>query len=188
MTFLSISPARVARLSGLLGLVLGLGLTLPAAAAPGWSATGLTVSPVDAPRVIAAMDALFDARVTQSAPIRVVLRANVADGTNPETHTVVVMFDSAARREEFDERVYADAAWATFMQTMSGLNQAPGTTMRGVVLYSSGEFSDSDAVWVNHYVTVDEPAVLLSAMRTYSQSAAGKAAPGQVASVAIAVI
>jgi hypothetical protein len=151
-----------------------------ALAAPGWSVTGFTVMPNDAPKVIAAFDALFGSAVGQKLPGRVVLRANVADGPNPETHTVVVLSNSMAEREKFQAQLYADPAWANFLTAISAVNRAPGSTMQGAIIYNSGDRSDADVVWINHYLSVSEPAVLVSAMRTYSQTATGKAAPGQV--------
>jgi hypothetical protein len=154
--------------------------SLHATAAPGWSATGLTVMPENAGKVVAAFDALFDSKVGRKLPGRVILRASLADGNNPETHTVVSLFRSAAEFESYGAELRADPAWAEFLAKMSELNQAPGTTMRGMIAYNSGERTDSDVVWFNHYVTVSEPAVLLSAMRNYNQSATGQAAPSQV--------
>lgn len=158
----------------------GLLLSAAAQAAPGWSATGLTVGPGDAGKVVAAFDALFDSTVGRKMPGRVSLRWNMADGANPETHTVVTLFKSAAEREAYEAELYASDAWAEFMNTMSQLNRAPGTTMRGVIAMNYGERSDDDVVWINHYVTVSEPAALLSAMGTYNASATGQEAPGQV--------
>lgn len=155
-------------------------INLTAAAAPGWLATGLTVMPQNAPKVVEALDALFSSKVGRKLPGRVVLRVNLADGTNPETHTIVSLFRSAAESEAYRAELMADPAWGEFMAKMSELNESAGSTMRGIIGYNSGERADSDVVWVNHYVTVSEPAVLLSAMRSYSQSATGQAAPGQV--------
>jgi hypothetical protein len=151
-----------------------------AAAAPGWAASGLTVAPQDAAKVVEAFDALFASKVGRKLPGRVILRVNLADGNNPETHSVVSLFNSAAEFESYGAELRADPAWGEFMAKMSGLTQGPGTTMRGMIAYNSGERADSDVVWVNHYVTVSEPAVLLSAMRNYSQSATGQASPAQV--------
>ena len=160
-------------------LWIALGFSATAMAA-GWQANGMVVNGANAPRVVAAMDALFDSRVTRNAPVRVVLRMNLADGNAPDTHTFVIMFDSAAKREAWTNKLYDDAAWAAFMQTMSEASESQGTTMRGVLLYSSGDVNDTDEVWVNHYLTVEEPAVLLNAMRAYNATDAGKASPGQV--------
>jgi len=143
-------------------MAIGLLLSVTAQAAPGWSATGLTVAPGDAGKVVAAFDKLFDSRVGQKMPGRVSLRANVADGANPETHTVVTLFKSAAEREAYEAELYADDAWAEFLETMSTLNRAPGSTMRGVIGINYGERSDADVVWINHYLTVAEPAALVS--------------------------
>jgi len=154
--------------------------SVSALAAPGWNATGLTVMPADAPKVVAAFDALFSSPVGQKLPGRVILRANVVDGPNPETHSVLVLSKSVAEREKFQTELYADPAWANFMTAITAVNRTPGSTARGVILYSNGDVSDADVVWINHYLTVSDPAVLLSAMRTYSQTATGKAAPGEV--------
>ena len=42
--------------------------SLHATAAPGWSATGLTVMPENAGKVVAAFDALFDSKVGRKLP------------------------------------------------------------------------------------------------------------------------
>lgn len=154
--------------------------SVSALAAPGWTATGLTVSPMDAPKVVAAFDELFNSPVGKKLPGRVVLRANVVDGPNPETHSVLVLSKSAAEREKYQTELYADPAWTKFLAAVTAVNQAPGATSRGVIVYNSGDISDDDVVWINHFLTVSDPAVLLSAMRTYSQTAGGKASPGQV--------
>jgi hypothetical protein len=148
--------------------------------APGWGVTGLTVAPGNAGKVVAAFDELFDSRVGGKMPGRVSLRVNVADGANPETHTVLVLTKSAAEREAYEAELYASDAWADFLETMSELNRAPGTTMRGVIIWNAGELSDGDVVWVNHYLTVEEPGVLLNALKTYLETESGQGAPGQV--------
>ncbi len=149
-------------------------------AAPGWTVTGLTVSPPDAPKVVAAMDALFNSEVGKKAPGRIVLRANVADGDNPETHAVVALARSAEEREKYQAELYASQAWATFLAQMSSLSSAPGTTARGVIAWNTGDRSDADVVWVNHYLRVREPGALVSAINTYANSASGKARASQV--------
>ena len=130
--------------------------------------------------MVAAFDKLFASKVGQKLPSRVVLRANIADGPNPETHSVLVVAKSVAERETYQAELYADPAWAEFLATMSEVSGTPGSTSQGVILYNSGDLSDEDVVWINHLVTVREPAVVLNAMRTYSQSATGSKAPGQV--------
>ena len=155
-------------------------VSVSASAAPGWTATGLTVSPSDAPKVVAALDALFDSEVGRKAPGRIVLRAHLADGRNPETHTVVVLFSSAEEREKYQAELNGTEAWAELTSTISGLSRAPGSTMRGVIAWNYGDRADSDVVWVNHYLTTREPAALMMAMNAYSQSPGGQAQPGQV--------
>ena len=149
-------------------------------AAPSWNATGLTVAGPDAGKVVAALDALFGSKVGRKMPGRVSLRANLADGANPETHTVVVLTESAAEREAFVAELYASDAWAEFLEEMSGLSRTPGSTMRGVIAWNAGDRSDSDVVWINHYLSVSEPAVLVNAMNTYNDSPSGQAVPSQV--------
>ena len=90
------------------------GISLSAAAAPGWLATGLTVMPENAPKVVAALDALFDSKVGRKLPGRVILRANLADGNNPETHAIVSLFRSAAESEAYRAELWADPAWGEF--------------------------------------------------------------------------
>jgi len=160
-------------------VVVGLGFSLTAFAAPGWTVTGLTVAASDAPKVVAAFDTLFSSKFGRELPGRVVLRANLADGSNPETHSVLVVGNSVEEREAFQAKLYASPEWAKFLETMATLSPRPGSTSRGVIGWNSGDLADDDVVWINHYLTVSNPAVLLNAMQTYSMTATGKAAPGQ---------
>jgi hypothetical protein len=155
-------------------------VALSANAQPGWTITGLTVLPPDAPKLVAALDALFASDVGSKAPGRVVLRANVADGNNPETHTVVSLASSAEEREQFQAKLYASDAWAELTSTVSSLSRAPGVTMRGIIVWNNGDRTDSDVVWLNHYLTTRQPASLAAALAAYSQTPGGQAQTGQV--------
>jgi hypothetical protein len=161
-------------------LAVGLSFSLSALAAPSWNVTGLTVGATDAPKVVAAFDTLFSSKFGSELPGRVVLRANLADGPNPETHSVLVLGQSVAEREAFQAELYASSEWAQFLETMSTLSPNPGSTSRGTILWNAGDLSDKDVVWINHFLTVSEPAVLLNAMQTYNASAMGQQAPGQL--------
>ena len=161
-------------------LAVGLSFSLSALAAPSWNVTGLTVGPMNAPKVVAAFDTMFSSKFGRELPGRVVLRANIADGPNPETHSVLVLGQSVAEREAFQAELYASPEWAQFLETMSTLSPSPGSTSRGTILWNTGDLSDKDVVWINHFLTVSEPAVLLNAMQTYSASAMGQQAPGQL--------
>ncbi len=161
-------------------LAVGLSFSLSALAAPSWNATGLTVAATDASKVVAAFDTLFSGKFGRELPGRVVLRANIADGPNPETHSVLVLGQSVAEREAFQAELYASPEWAQFLETMATLSPSPGSTSRGTILWNTGDLSDKDVVWINHFLTVSEPAVLLNAMQTYSASDMGQQAPGQL--------
>ena len=155
-------------------------LSVAALAAPGWTVTGLTVLPSDAPKVVAALDALFASEVGKKAPGRVVLRANLADGDEPETHTVVSLAASAEEREAFQNELWASEAWTELTSSISSVNQEPGTTMRGMIVWNHGDRSDDDVIWRNHYFTVREPQAMMAAMQAYTQSPGGQAQPSQV--------
>ena len=150
-----------------------------AAAGPTWSAIGVTVSPQDAPKVIAATDKLMNSAVGKEFPGLLLLQVHVADGSNPATHSFVPLYKSAADREAYAEKMMADPAWAEFQATMTKLSQ-PVSNVMFRTLKSWGEVVDTDPLWMGYAFAVSNPAAMLAALDKFMTSETGKKFPGQV--------
>lgn len=155
-------------------------LTAQAAyAEPYWSQIGLTTSVTNAPKVLAAADAFMSSKVGKKFPGRLLLQANVADGSDPATHTFVPIFKSAADREKFLSSLEGDASWIEFQTALERLGEARGTVLFRN-LRSWGDVNDKDDVWMSHSLTVRDPAAVAAAMDAFMASPTGKKSPGQV--------
>jgi len=150
-----------------------------AAAWPTWSAIGITTTSQNAPQIIAATDKLMSSAVGKQFPGRLLFQVNVADGSNPATHSFVPLYKSAADREAWVEKLMADPAWTDFQATMARLSQPVGQVMFRTIK-SWGEVVDTDHVWMSHALAVSDPPALLAALETLMASETGKSFPGQV--------
>jgi hypothetical protein len=150
-----------------------------AAAWPTWSAIGITTTSQNAPQIIAATDKLMSSAVGKQFPGRLLFQVNVADGSNPATHSFVPLYKSAADREAWVEKLIADPAWTDFQATMARLSQPVGQVMFRTIK-SWGEIVDTDPVWMTYAFTVSEPTAVLAAMEKLMASETGKKFPGQV--------
>ncbi len=161
-------------------------LLLPtlALAGPGWQATTLSVNAGKAGEVVAAFDKLLNSKIGKESKGRVTLQANVADGEDPATHTVVVYYRSAAEREPYAQKMGASKEWAEFMDTMADLGTQVGT-YRGTQIKSWGEVVNTDVVWVDYFFSVSDPARMVAVMDHFMNSPTGKNSPGQVHLAAI---
>jgi len=155
-----------------------------AAAAPGYSQTGIRVMPLDAPKVLAAMDKLMASPVGQKYKGRLLLLQNLADGDNPATHSIVSIFKSAADLEEYTNLMQNDAARIEFTTAVASISQVEGTA-RMMTLKSWGDINDTDTLWNAHYFNVTDPAKFAAAIDAWMNSPAGKKGPAQVHLIAL---
>lgn len=163
----------------LVPLFLGLLSAQIAAAEPYWAQIGLTASATNAPKVAAAVDKLMTSEVGKTFPGRMLLQVNVADGSDPTTHTVVPIYHTAADREQFMKRLLPSAEWKEFQATLEKLG-SPGGTILYRNLRSWGDINDTDTLWMAHAFSVSDPAAFVAAMNAFMNSPTGKKGPGQV--------
>lgn len=150
-----------------------------AGAEPYWSTISISTTSAQAPKVMAAADALMGSEVGKTFPGRMLLQANVADGADPSTHTFVPIYKSAAEREQFLTRLQASEAWSDFLAKLDRLSE-PGASVLYRNVWSSGDVNDSDDVWMAHSFRIRDPKAFLAAMQTFVGSETGKKSPGQV--------
>jgi hypothetical protein len=159
--------------------ILSLLLAQASGAEPWWAQLSLSTSAANAPKVVAAADAFMSSEVGKTFPGRLLLQANVADGSNPATHTFVPIYKSAADREAFVQSLQGNAAWAQFQAALADLGE-PG----GQVLYRNlarwGDINDTDDVWMAHAFQVEDPAAFAAAVDAFLKSPTGQKFPGQV--------
>ncbi len=150
-----------------------------ASAGATWSTISLSVSPPNAPQVVAAADKLMNSPVGKTFPGRLLLQGVVAGGANPATHVFVPIYKSAADREAFVQKLQADPAWAQFQASMAKLSTPAGTVLYNT-MKSWGDLADTDVVWQGHAFAVKDPAAFLAALDKFMTSETGKKFPGQV--------
>ena len=104
---------------------------------------------------------------------------NVADGDNPATHSFVPVYNTAAEREAFGQKLRADSAWVKFQKAMTA-NSEPVSNVMYRTVQRWGEISDDDVVWRLHLFDVGDPAAFSASLDTFLKSKTGKTFPGQV--------
>jgi hypothetical protein len=154
------------------------GAPLLAAAGPGMSVLDITVSPLDAPKVVAAFDKMMSSPLGKQYKGRLVLEAHVADGDNPATHSIVGLYHSMAEAEAFAKQAQGDPAWQELLNTVVPIAQA-GFTARAATIKSWGDINDTDTIWNVHYFTVTDPVAFSEALNAWLNSPTGKKFPGQ---------
>jgi hypothetical protein len=160
-------------------LAAGLLLGQLASAAPNWQVTSFSMEPQNLAKVLAATDELLSSPVGKTTPGTVSLMVNLIDGSDPSTHSFITSFDSLAAREGFFQKLQADDAWATFLDTFTPLAD-PVSNSRMTFLKSWGEESDKDVVWQIYAFTVTDDAAFPAALDAFLGSTTGKGFPGQV--------
>ena len=154
-------------------------LPFVAEAAPGLSVTGITVTPQNAPKVVAALDKWMASPVGKQYKGRLLLQAHVADGTDPATHSIVALHHSAAEADAFATLAQNDPAWAELLNTIVPISQQQFTG-RATTIKSWGDINDTDTVWNVHYFTITDLPAVMAALDTWMASPMGKKAPGQI--------
>lgn len=154
-------------------------LSHAAAAQVTWSAISFSTTAPNVPQVLAAADALMSSPAGKEFPGKLLLQVEVADGSNPATHSFVPIYKTAAQREAFVQKLQADPAWNTFLGEMSKLTQPVSTVLYRTVK-SWGELADTDHVWMGYAFHVNNEAAFLAALDKLMASPTGKKFPGQV--------
>jgi hypothetical protein len=150
-----------------------------AVAQPTWSAISISTTPANVPLVQAAVDTLLNSPAGKEFPGKLLLLAEVADGSNPATHSFIPLYKTAAQREAFVQKLQADPAWNVFLAELTKLSQ-PVSTELYRTLKSWGEIVDTDHVWMGHAFKVNEAQAFLAAIDKFLASPTGKKFPGQV--------
>jgi hypothetical protein len=150
-----------------------------AGADPAFQLNSIALNPGANPAdVIAATDQLLASTIGQQATGRLLLSVSVADGDDPTTHGFAILNKSAAASEAFNQKLYADPAWAQFQAAMGKLGTITNTA-RYRTIKSWGDISDSDVVWLGVALVVKDVPAFLAARDKYSASETGKKFPGQ---------
>lgn len=150
-----------------------------AAAQPIWSTISVSTTPANAPLVQAAADTLMSSSAGKEFPGKLLLQVELANGSNPATHTFVPIYKTAADREAFVAKLQGDPAWAVFQGEMAKLSQPVSTVLYRVVK-TWGDLVDTDHVWMGHAFAVSDPAAFVAALDKLMASPTGKNFPGQV--------
>ena len=170
---------KIHRLLTIISGIALLALAHSASARPTWTTTSLQIAPTQAAAFVAAFDNLMNSSAGKKLPGRITLRGHLADGPDPASLSIVALFESAAQAEAFTATLRADPAYGEFLSAIATTVAQPGQTIRGVILKSWGELSDTDTVWINHFFTVNDLPAMMNAMEAYRATATGKSAPGQ---------
>lgn len=157
----------------------GLLLIAQSAGAASWSMINFTTTPQNVPKVAAAGDKLMSSAAGKTLTGRLVLQQHIADGNDPATHSWVPIYNSAAEREAFVQKLQADPAWPAFLATITQLSQ-PGSTVMYRTIKSWGDVQNSDTVWMGHAFNVSDPAAFLAALEKFRASPTGQKFQGQV--------
>lgn len=111
-------------------------ISVAAHAGPGWTVLTFSVAPLDAPKMVAAIDKWYAAG-GKDYPGQVTLLFNEADGTDPATYTILQTYPSVAAQETFGAAVQSDeklsAAWAELLGAMATI-ATPVQRARGTFL------------------------------------------------------
>jgi hypothetical protein len=127
---------------------------------------------------VAAADALMASAIGKTAPGRVTLFRTIAAGSDPATHSYAIVSRSVAEAEAFDQKLYADAAWASYARAFEG-HATPLASTRLRNVRSWGDISDADAVWTVTLLRIEDVQRFLAARARYEASPTGKKFPGQ---------
>lgn len=157
-------------------------MSMAAQAGPGWDVLTFSVSPTDAPKMVAAMDAWY-ASSGKSYPGQVTLLFNEADGTDPATHTILQTYPSVAADEAYGQSIQSNpkmmADWNKLVAAVSAI-ATPVQRARGAFLGSWGDVDPTDTVWMHHFITANDAPAVVAAIDRWMNSPTGKKAPGQL--------
>ena len=159
-------------------VLITLGAASIAAAGPGAQLTTFTILPQDVPKVVAAWDAYMASSVGQQFKGRVTLRARVADGSDPASHSISYWFHSQAEYEAFTNAAADSPARRTLLDAVVPLAPLVATS-RSSIVRSWGDPADTDIVWLALASEVTDVAAFNAALDKWLASPMGKKSPGQ---------
>jgi hypothetical protein len=151
---------------------------LAASAAPGAQLATFTILPTDIDKFIAAEDAYYASSAGKQFKGRVTLSASVADGADPATHSLLVLFHSQAEQETYTNAVMNDPARKQLLATVVPIAHIV-LTGRTRALRQWGDISDTDVVWRTIVLNISDLAAFNAALDVWLASPTGKKFPGQ---------
>ena len=160
-------------------VALGLLLWSHVAAAASWSVVSFSTQPQNVGAIVDATDKLFGSSVGKKFKGRLFLQMQVANGSNPATHSFVPVYRSASEREEFLRLLEKEPEWQKFLDEIAKLSQPASRAMyrtRG----RWGTPRDDNHVWQSHLFDVRDPAAFRAALDKFMASKTGKAFTGEV--------
>jgi len=150
-------------------------------AGPGIQVTAISTSPLNAPKVAAALGEWMNG-AGKSSGSRLLLQQAIADGGNPTTHSIVSMYSSMAAAEAFSNKVQGDegmsAEWTAFLGKMVPIVQNVATS-RSAHVTAWGDIDDDNTVWLVHSFSVNDVPSMYRALDAYMKSDTGKKFPGE---------
>ena len=151
---------------------------LLSAAAPGVQLTTFTILPQDEAKVVAAYDKYYASSAGQKFKGRVTLQRHIADGTDPSSHSLVVLFHSQAEQEAFANAVQNDPARKELLEAVVPIAHLV-LSGRARALREWGDLSDKDKVWTTIDLNITDMAAFNAALDAWLASPTGKKFPGQ---------
>lgn len=148
-------------------------LSTPAAAGPIWNSINLSISPADAPKVVAALDKMMKSMGDELTG-SVSLMAYVAGGRGSVSHNIITAFDSRAEGEAWGQKISASDAWKKYTKETDGMAQLGGMS-RMNSLKSWGEDDPAIVFWEIYGFNVSDAEAFSAAIDALNESDAGKA-------------
>ena len=150
----------------------------PATAGPIWHSINLSVSPADAPKVVAALDVLIRS-TGDSLTGSVSLMSYVASGEGSTSHNIISSFESRAAAESWTQSLFKSDAWKKYAKATDGLTRLEGTARMNFVK-TWGKDDPADVFWEIYAFDVSDPPGFVAAIDRLMESDAGKASPASV--------
>jgi hypothetical protein len=147
-------------------------------AGPGYQFSSFTVLPQNVDKVVSAYDAFYASSAGKQFKGRASLLQNVADGSDPASHSFVALFHSQAEYETYVNAAANDPARKALLDTVVPIAQLV-MTGRTSTVRSWGDVVDTDRVWVNIALNISNLNAWNAALDTWLASPKGKAFPGQ---------
>lgn len=155
-----------------------------AQAGPGFTLIESNVTPLNLPKMVAAIDKWMASPVGKQYKGRLLLQSHLADGANPATISIVNLYPSLAEYEVFAKLAQNDPGWLELLNTVAPISTPTSNSMLSLVK-RWGDTNDTDTVWNVVSFNVTDPAAMVAAMDTWMASPGGKKSTGQVFLIAM---
>jgi hypothetical protein len=149
-----------------------------AAAQPGTQLLTFRILPQDVPKVVAALDTYMASSAGQQFKGRATLRARIADGNDPATHSLSFWFHSQAEDEAYTSAGANAPELRAMLDTIVPIASLVATS-RASIVRSWGDPSDADVVWLALASEVSDVVAFNAALDKWLASPMGKKSPGQ---------